>query len=336
MDPSNYSVFYRYYHHLYPVQLHLGTVFFYLFSFGYLFFIFERVALDWPETKLWIDDWRRRETVIEAGILATSQPYCNTNNTACDCNLTNLTNSTWYSTCMVSHQTRRRRITAVSDLPTNLTSAAGDINPEYGIDYWNQVWVVAVSAGTVGLGEHLSHTFIGRGLVVITVMFGTGYVGLLVSAVDDAMSLNHEEDAAMSAIEDHKRSIELEYRAATLIQRVWHLNQEAAHEGYSGDAKARYMYLYLDGDVEVWKTFRKEHLVFQCEQMTLKRMVTKLCTRAERSAARQASITEATHNICDRQDALQERQDKVTHELAALGSKLGALAQFLDKMAPDN
>ena len=46
-DPNDYYLFYRYCHHLYPIQLHLTTCVVYTALVGYAYYIIERGAVDW-------------------------------------------------------------------------------------------------------------------------------------------------------------------------------------------------------------------------------------------------------------------------------------------------
>lgn len=139
VDPSNLYVIYRYYHHLYPVRLHLGSYLVYLIGSGYLLYIFERAALDWH---------------------LTDEDY---------------------------------------------GSQAGAPSDDTPITFWNCVWLQFVTAGTVGYGQYLVHTFVGRAMAVVTVVTGVAYIGLVVSAVEVTcvntacylMVVVHEGDTAI-------------------------------------------------------------------------------------------------------------------------------------------
>ena len=75
-DPSDWYLFFRYYHHLYPLPLHLGTIVAYVFSMGYAYYLLERAAVDWP------GPWWHGDNVTTVSI----HNYTNATNT---------TNATW-------------------------------------------------------------------------------------------------------------------------------------------------------------------------------------------------------------------------------------------------
>lgn len=307
-DPSDWYLFFRYYHHLYPLPLHLGTIVAYVFSMGYAYYLLERAAVDWP-----------RPLVSTATNVTTVSIHNYTN-------ATNTTNATWDEI----HNTTR----VVTWAYTLYHPFWNDkYHPYETVEYLTGVWYQAITAGTIGYGQYLPYTFTGRFMAVLALIFGTAYVGLVISAVEDMMELQGEEPSAINALDEHAQNIELEYRAAALIQSVYHLNVEANMKGIQGAARYQYMNFYLDDEILEWKEYRRQHLVFRSTSVDLRSKVSKLYTNAAYSQTRQHSVTELGHNLVHRQDALQIRQEKVEHSLMELDAKLRGITAFLEEQS---
>jgi len=267
VDPWNVSVFYRYYHNAFPVALHLTSVTFFLFSSGYLMYIFERAAIDW----------------------------------------------------------------ALTDV--NYADKAGAMSEGTPITLWNCVWLQFVTAGTVGYGQYLVHTFIGRAMAVVTVTVGVAYIGLVVSAVEGMLNLNREEAKMVNAMEDYAHTKDLQDQAATLLQRTWMAGVQAKEAGLQGLDRKHYVENKLIGVIHEWKALRKDFMRFKLNAVDVDVMLEKLHHEAGKSHFKQRIITDAVAHISQHQDALLNRQDKVEQQLRALSSRLSALGTFFEKLS---
>lgn len=270
VDPVTPSVFYRYCHHSNPVSLHLGCVVGYLLTSGYLLYIFERAAIDWP-----LDD------------------------------------PTWNTTGLL------------------LPGAPSDDTP---ITLANSVWFQFVTAGTVGYGVFLCHTFIGRAIAVMTVVVGIAYIGLVVSAVEVRLALNREEVKVLSAMQDREYTLDIEQHAATLLQHAWVLSRQAKQAGIEGDQRRQFMEIRLEGDIQQWKTQRKEFMLFKSNSVDVDTMLEKLSMTAGRSRSKHRAVSDIVRKIQKHQDALLERQEKGEQQLVALGARLSALTTFFESL----
>jgi hypothetical protein len=273
---------------------------------GYANYILERAAVDWE-----------RPLVSTATNVTAVTIHNHTN-------ATNTTNASWDETS---------NTTTVVNWARTLFHPHwnGKLHPYETVDYLSGVWYQAVSAGTIGFGQYLPYTFTGRAMAVMALIFGTAYVGLVIAAVEDMMELGGEEQGAVHALDVHAQNIELEYRAAALIQSVYHLNVEANMKGIQGHERYQYMNFYLDDEVLEWKEFRRKYLMFRSTSVDLRAKVSKLYTNATYSHTRQHAVTELGHGIVHRQDALQLRQEKVEHSLIELDAKLRGLTAFLEE-----
>ena len=122
VDSGSFWTFYRYWHNLSPIPLHLMSLLIFFALSGYAFFLAERVSDDWHLTQ--------------------ATPH---------------------------------------------TQLPGDPDPRFPASFGNSVWMSIVTAGTIGYGQYLCHTFLGRAIMTLVTFVGLVYIGLVVSAVTIAL-----------------------------------------------------------------------------------------------------------------------------------------------------
>jgi len=63
--------------------------------------------------------------------------------------------------------------------------------------YFSSIWCIVISITTIGYGDTVPYTFLGRILIMIASIWGTFLISLIIAVVADVFSLKKNEQKAM-------------------------------------------------------------------------------------------------------------------------------------------
>ena len=95
---------------------------------------------------------------------------------------------------------------------------------------WNGFWLVEVSNQTIGYGDLVPLTHIGRGIIVLSILVGIGTLSFVMLWAGLQLTLENQELRTFAAIVSKKIASErLQLNAAILLQRKWRLALKRKH-----------------------------------------------------------------------------------------------------------
>jgi len=100
-------------------------------------------------------------------------------------------------------------------------------NPFHAVYFWNQLWLVVVTMSTVGYGDNVPATHLGRFTCVAVMLMGTVLVSLMTAAATAFLDFSMHEDTLFEHAQQARQKKELTETCATYMQYCWRV-----HKGY--------------------------------------------------------------------------------------------------------
>mmetsp|Transcript_26042 Transcript_26042/g.46195 ORF Transcript_26042/g.46195 Transcript_26042/m.46195 type:complete len:600 (-) Transcript_26042:1461-3260(-) len=194
--------------------------------------------------------------------------------------------------------------------------------PDSKFDYfWNSLWVIFTTQTTIGYGDIIPRTHLGRGFIMVICLFGTFMVSYFVSSIN-ALYYFPAEEAQFMSFFIAKCDVETELKpiAIVTIQRWWR---------YMMKKKRRQFRIY-----ELWR-FRREHRNFALKFNKLKSeetdsigvLINSLVTKEEQ-------VLENTLLHLKGFKIIRKKQDYMQKKLEQFQMKIDRYESMLKRFAP--
>lgn len=162
--------------------------------------------------------------------------------------------------------------------------------PNSELNLWASFWLGAQTQSSIGYGDVLPLTHIGRICCVFLPLLGYFFMSQLVNTLESLLGVTHKEKKVMQKIWDHcvvrKR---LEEISAVLIQRRWKLHHNRVHKVYDIHFRLRYISHLLK--------FRRYFGVILNEEVFMEAMVQELSGSFEQRVAEMKPLCKETEKI---------------------------------------
>jgi hypothetical protein len=89
------------------------------------------------------------------------------------------------------------------------------------IYFWNQLWLIVVTATSTGYGDIYPFSHVGRGVCVFAMLSGISLTAILISAVSSKLALNAGESRLMNFLQSENWEKEIRHAGARCIQSWW-------------------------------------------------------------------------------------------------------------------
>jgi len=164
--------------------------------------------------------------------------------------------------------------------------------PNSKLNLWASLWLGAQSQSSIGYGDVLPLTHIGRVCCVFLPLLGYFFMSQLVNTLQFLLGVSNKEKKVMQKIWDHcvvrKR---LEEISAVLIQRRWKLHHNRVHRIFDVHVRLRYISHLLK--------FRRNFGVILNEEIFMEAMVQELSSSFARGVAHMKPLGKDTEKIAE-------------------------------------
>lgn len=162
--------------------------------------------------------------------------------------------------------------------------------PKSGLDVWGSFWLGTQSQSSIGYGDVVPHTHIGRITCVFLPILGLLIMSQLLNTFQSYLSASHKEKKAMQKIWDHcVVRHKLEEISAVLIQRRWKLHHSRLKHVYNIHIRMQYISHLLK--------FRRYFGVILNEEVFLETMIGELSGSMEQKVLQMKPIARAARKV---------------------------------------
>jgi hypothetical protein len=184
-------------------------------------------------------------------------------------------------------------------------------------DFLNALWLISITFLSVGYGDIVPHSYCGRGIAVLTGIFGAGCTALVVAVLARKLELSRAEKYVHNFVIDVELDKRYKIAAANIVKAGWFVYKNKKY------GKTRPMLRHQR------KLLKAIHVIREVKQEQ-RRMVDNSVSIVEIYKA-QNTLSEMVQTIDDAQVDLNQKVSTVNQRLTSVEGKLDAILTAVQK-----
>ena len=184
-------------------------------------------------------------------------------------------------------------------------------------NFFNSMWLIAVTFLSVGYGDLVPNTYCGRGIAVMTGIFGAGCTALVVAVLARKLELSRSEKYVHNFVIDVELDKRFKIAAANILKCGWFVYK---NKKLGNTRPARKYQRKLLGAIHAIREVKQEQRRLVDSSITLVEM-----------AKSQNTLIDGLQKWADKQAAMEDRVDQVEDRLNRIEDKLDLLISKVTK-----
>lgn len=180
-------------------------------------------------------------------------------------------------------------------------------------NFFNSMWLIAITFLSIGYGDIVPNSYCGRGITVLTGMFGAGCTALVVAVLARKLELSRSEKYVHNFVIDVELDKKQKHAAANVLKQGWMI-YKAKKRGKTGDGQLR---------AHQSKLLQAVHNIREVKTAQ-RRLADNSVSMVEMYRSQQTTC-DAVARVYQRQDRIESTTDEIKATLNDLKSMLGSV-----------